>query len=391
MPPLALRPYVVSLILLLVAVGLRVLLDPVLGAYLSHPTVFTAILLATLYQGLHPGIMVAILGYPAVEYWIRPEPFMGSPATVATTLVLYAALCALVIGLTHRFRLEHQALMAAARERERHEERLHRQANFDALTGLANRSLFFDRLHQALLHARRHGLTAALLFVDLNDFKTVNDRYGHAAGDQLLTQIAAALTATVRREDTVARLGGDEFAILLPQIDTHQHAALLAQKVLAVVSRPYPVDGGQATISAAIGVALSSDCSGDGASFVNCADMAMFRCKKNGHGGYELFHREMATEAERVRSLQQRLSEALGRGEFVLHYQPKVSFSNETTTSCEALLRWQPPEQGLVMPGEFIGIVEESGLIVDVGGWVVREACAQIARWQSEGLVSRWR
>ena len=267
----------------------------------SHPTVFTAILLVTLYHGSRPAIMVAILGYPAVEYLIRPEPFMGSPATVATTVVLYAALCALVIGLIHRFRLEHQALMAAVRERERHEERLHRQANFDALTGLANRSLFFDRLNQALLHARRHGLTAALLFVDLNHFKTVNDHYGHVAGDQLLTQIAAALTATVRREDTVARLGGDEFAILLPQIDTHQHAALLAEKVLAVVSRPYPVDGGQATISAAIGVALSSDCAGDGVSFMKCADMAMLRCKKKGKGGYELFHREMAAEAERVR------------------------------------------------------------------------------------------
>ena len=184
----------------------------------------------------------------------------------------------------------------------------------------------------------------------------------------------------------MARLGGDEFAILLPQIDTHQHAALLAEKVLAVVSRPYPVDGGQATISAAIGVALSSDCAGDGASFLKCADMAMFRCKKSDKGCYELFHREMAAEAERGRSMQQRLREALGRGEFVLHYQPKVSFSSGTMTGCEALLRWQPPEQRLVMPGEFIDIVEESGLIVDIGAWVVRAACAQIAHWQCEEL-----
>ena len=386
MPPLALRPYAFALILLSAAVGLRVVLDPILGPYLSHPTVFTAILLVTLYYGPHPAIMVAILGYPAVEYWIRPEPFMGSLVTVATTVVLYAALCFLVIGLTQRFRLEHRALIVAAGERERHENRLYQQANFDALTGLANRSLFFDRLNQALLHARRHGLTAALLFVDLNHFKIVNDSYGHLAGDQLLTQIAAALTATVRREDTVARLGGDEFAILLPQIDTHQHAALLAQKVLAVISRPYVVDGGQATISAAIGVALSSDCAGDAASFVKCADMAMFRCKKSGNGGYELFHREMAAEAERVRSLQQRLRGALARGEFVLHYQPKVSFSSGTMTGCEALLRWLPPNEALVMPDEFIGNLEESALIVEVGGWVVREACAQIARWQCEGL-----
>ena len=296
MPPTALRPYAVSLILLLVAVGLRMLLDPLLGLSFSHTTIFTAILLVTLYHGLHPGIMVAILGYPSAEYLIRPEPFMGSPATVATTVVLYTALCTLVIGLTHRFRLEHQALVAAVRERERHEERLHRQANFDALTDLANRSLFFDRLNQALLHARRHGLTAALLFVDLNHFKEVNDAYGHPAGDQLLTQIAAALTATVRREDTVARLGGDEFAILLPQIDTHQHAALLAERSWRWSPRPYPVDGGQATISAASASRSPSTARAMARSFMKCADMAMFRAKKNGKNGYELFDREMAAE-----------------------------------------------------------------------------------------------
>ena len=389
MPLSTLQPYAIALILLLTGVGLRVFLDPLLGPYLSHPTVFTAILLATLYYGPRPGVLVAILGYPAVEYLIRPEPFMGSPATVTTTFVFYAALCALVIGLTQRFRFEHQALKAAARERERHEKRLHRQANFDALTGLANRSLFFDRLNQALLHARRHGLTTALLFVDLNHFKTVNDIYGHLAGDQLLTQIAAALSATVRSEDTVARLGGDEFAILLPQIDTHQHAALLAEKVLAVVSRPYRVDGGQATISAAIGVALSSDCSGDGVSFVKCADMAMFRSKKQEGARYELFDRKMAAEGERARFLQQRLREALTCSEYVLHYQPKQSFLTGKITSCEALIRWQPHGQPVVPPNEFIPILEDSGLIVDVGGWVVREACEQIAKWQCAGMDLR--
>ena len=190
----------------------------------------------------------------------------------------------------------------------------------------------------------------------------------------------------------MARLGGDEFAILLPQIDTHQHAALLAEKVLAVVSRPYPVDGGQATISAAIGVALSSDCAGDGASFLKCADMAMFRCKKNGKGGYELFHREMAAEAERVRSMQQRLREALGRGEFVLHYQPKVSFSNGTMTGCEALLRWQPPEQGA---GHAWRVHRQSrGVGAHCGhrgaGWCARRA-HRSRTGSARGWASRWR
>ena len=387
MPPLALRPYAVALILLSAAVGLRVLLDPVLGAYLSHPTVFTAILLATLYYGPRPAIMVAILGYPAVEYWIRPEPFMGSPATVATTVVLYAALCALVIGLTHRFRLEHQALMAAARERERHEERLHRQANFDALTGLANRSLFFDRLNQALLHARRHGLTAALLFVDLNHFKTVNDNYGHLAGDQLLTQIAAALTATVRREDTVARLGGDEFAILLPQIDTHQHAALLAEKVLAVVSRPYPVDGGQATISAAIGVALSSDCSGDGGVVrevrrhgdVSLQEEWQGRLRTvpprdGGRGRARAFHAtasERSAGARRVRAALPAEGVVLQRHHDELRGAPALAAAR---TRAGHAWRVHRNRRG-------VGSHRRHRRL----GWCA-QACAQIAHWQREGL-----
>ena len=381
------RDYVVALVLLTAALALRLVLHPYVGPYLTYPTVFVAVLVATLYCGMLPAALIAVLGFAGVEYLLEPELLRdGTPMTRTVVVTLYLAVSVIVIGLTRRFKVEHDALRAAELARRSHEARLYQQANFDALTGLANRSLFFDRLNQALLHAHRHGLTAALLFVDLNRFKEVNDAYGHPAGDQLLTQIAAALTATVRREDTVARLGGDEFAILLPQIDTHQHAALFAQKVLAALSRPYPVEGGQATISAAIGVALSSDCAGDAASFVKCADMAMFRCKKNGKGGYELFHSDMAAEAERVRSLQQRLREALARGEFVLHYQPKVSFSNSAMTGCEALLRWQPPAQALVMPGEFIGNLEDSGFIVEVGGWVVREACAQIARWQCEGL-----
>ena len=382
------RDYVVALVLLTAALALRLVLHPYVGPYLTYPTVFVAVLVATLYCGMLPAALIAVLGFAGVEYLLEPELLRdGTPMTRTVVVTLYLAVSVIVIGLTRRFKVEHDALRAAELARRSHEARLYQQANFDALTGLAPTARSFSTgsiRPSARPSSWPHGGAAVC---GSNRFKEVNDAYGHPAGDQLLTQIAAALTATVRREDTVARLGGDEFAILLPQIDTHQHAALFAQKVgPAALSRPYPVEGGQATISAAIGVALSSDCAGDAASFVKCADMAMFRCKKNGKGGYELFHSDMAAEAERVRSLQQRLREALARGEFVLHYQPKVSFSTSAMTGCEALLRWQPPAQALVMPGEFIGNLEDSGFIVEVGGWVVREACAQIARWQCEGL-----
>ena len=331
--------------------------------------------------------MIALLGYPAVKFFVRHEPLGADLSDDLSSWLTYAVLMALVIGFTRRFRIDHEALLNASRDRQRSEERLYRQANFDALTGIPNRTLFFDRLNMTLEHATRHGNTLAILFIDIDGFKDVNDTHGHLAGDQLLAQIARALKESVRAEDTVARLGGDEFAILMPRLDKSRDVTHLASKVLKAIAQPFRIDGGEVAVSASIGVALSSDSGNDSARLVKCADMAMFRAKKRGKNGFHVFERQMLAERERYHHMQRRLREALARKEFVLHYQPKRPFQNGEVTGVEALIRWKAPEEAeLVMPNEFIWILEESGLIEGVGAWVVHEACAQIAAWQCQGL-----
>ena len=331
--------------------------------------------------------MIALLGYPTVKFFVRHEPFAADLSADLTSWLMYVVLIALVIGFTRRFRIDHEALLNASRDRQRSEERLYRQANFDALTGIPNRTLFFDRLNMTLEHATRHGNTLAILFIDIDGFKDVNDTHGHLAGDQLLAQIAGALKESVRAEDTVARLGGDEFAILMPRLDKSRDVTHLASKVLKAIAQPFRIEGGEVAVSASIGVALSSDSGNDSARLVKCADMAMFRAKKRGKNGFHVFERQMLAERERYHHMQRRLREALARKEFVLHYQPKRPFHEDKVTGVEALIRWKAPEEAeLVMPNEFIWILEESGLIEGVGAWVVHEACAQIAAWQCRGL-----
>jgi diguanylate cyclase (GGDEF)-like protein len=234
----------------------------------------------------------------------------------------------------------------------------------------------------------RHGNTLAILFIDIDGFKDVNDTHGHLAGDQLLTRIGRVLKESVRAEDTVARLGGDEFAVLVPRLDKSRDVTHLAAKVLKAIAAPFEVDGGQAMVSASVGVALSSDSGNDSARLVKCADMAMFHAKKHGKNRYHVFERQMLAERERQHELHRRLKEALNRDEFVLHYQPKRPFQSHKVCGVEALIRWKRPDtRDLVMPNEFIWILEEAGLIQEVGEWVVRAACAQIAAWQCEGTA----
>ena len=233
--------------------------------------------------------MIALLGYPAVKFFVRHEPFAADLSDDLSSWLMYVVLSALVIGFTRRFRIDHEALLNASRDRQRSEERLYHQANFDALTGIANRTLFFDRLNTTLEHVKRHGNTLAILFIDIDGFKDVNDTYGHSAGDQLLAQIARALKESVRAEDTVARLGGDEFAILMPRLDKSRDVTHLASKVLKAIAQPFQVDDGEVVVSASVGVALSSDSGNDSARLVKCADMAMFRAKKHGKNGFHVF------------------------------------------------------------------------------------------------------
>ena len=368
--------FAIALALLAGAVILRAALNPFLGTQFASAPVFVAALVVTWYLGTAPAIMIALLGYPAVKFFVRHEPLGADLSHDLSGWLMDLALIGLVIGFTRRFRIDHEELVIASRERQRSEQRLYHQANFDALTGIPNRMLFFDRLNMTLEHVTRHGSTLAILFIDIDNFKDVNDTYGHVAGDQLLTQIAGALKESVRGEDTVARLGGDEFAILIPRLDKSHDVTHLASKVLKAIAQPFHVEGGQVAVSASVGVALSSDSGNDSARLVKCADMAMFRAKKHGKNGYHVFERQMLAERERYHHMQRRLKEALSRNEFVLHYQPKRRFQGQKLTGVEALIRWRPSDgAGLIMPNEFIWILEESGLIrASARGWCTKRA-----------------
>jgi diguanylate cyclase (GGDEF)-like protein/PAS domain S-box-containing protein len=270
-------------------------------------------------------------------------------------------------------------------ERRNLEDRLYREAHFDGLTGLPNRALFFDRLTQALNHARRGAHAVAVLFVDLDHFKNVNDTLGHLVGDKLLQHVAARLSRAVRAEDTVARLGGDEFGIILPHVERPDHATRVAQKALALLSEPLQIDGHDVRISASIGAATSLPAEMDAQTLVSNADTAMFRAKSSGRNAFECYSSEMNARALERLDLERRLHRALELEEFVLHFQPKRDVATGRLTGCEALLRWNAQGR-IVAPPDFLPTLEESGLIRRVGEWVIHAACKQIAEWEHEGI-----
>ena len=272
-------------------------------------------------------------------------------------------------------------------ERKLAEERLAHLAQFDPLTGLPNRTLLHDRLSQTVAQAQRQARQAAVLFVDLDRFKLINDTLGHYVGDLLIAEVARRLQHCVRAGDTVGRLSGDEFGVVLADLAHADDAALVAQKVLEALARAYQLAGSEAFISASIGIAV---CPGDGThagDLLRNADMAMYRAKESTRNAYCFFTPEMNQRASARMQLNNDLRHAIERREFVLHYQPKVDLVSGRMQGLEALLRWNHPTRGLVAPMEFVPALEESGLILPVGEWVLEEACAQIGRWQAEGLA----
>ncbi|MBI5923446.1 MAG: EAL domain-containing protein [Betaproteobacteria bacterium] len=266
------------------------------------------------------------------------------------------------------------------------QERLNYLAYYDVLTGLPNRSLLYDRLNQAVSLARRNASLLAVLFVDLDNFKTVNDTLGHTAGDALLAEVSRRLASCLRDTDTVGRLGGDEFGILLPEIGNNEAAALVARKVINSCQIPYLIEGHELFISASIGITLFPDDAGDADTLIRNADTAMYRAKDLGRNTYQFFTAKMNQSIQDKLQLETDLRHALGKGEFLLHYQPKLSCTSGKITGFEALLRWQHPQRGLVGPDEFIPALENSGLIVPVGEWVLACACAQAKHWHDAGL-----
>ncbi|MEH6438237.1 putative bifunctional diguanylate cyclase/phosphodiesterase [Massilia sp. DD77] len=279
----------------------------------------------------------------------------------------------------------YMAMLSDISERKRAEEHVRHLAEHDALTGLPNRVLFLDRLHQALATWRRQRCLFAVLFLDLDRFKGINDTHGHQAGDTVLREVAARLRACVRRVDTISRLGGDEFVVLLADVKGADQAAHVASTVTQAVARPISVGAHELTLSVSIGIALCPSDGDDVETLLHHADVAMYHAKQNGRNSYRFFSPEMnAHVIERV-ELENRLRQAVEAGEFMLEYQPGIEVATGRVTGVEALVRWRHPERGLLLPDAFLPVAEESGLIVPIGEWVLREACRQARAWRDDG------
>jgi diguanylate cyclase (GGDEF)-like protein/PAS domain S-box-containing protein len=259
-------------------------------------------------------------------------------------------------------------------------------AHHDALTDLPNRLLLNDRLAQAIELGRRYRRPLAVLFMDLDRFKHVNDSLGHVLGDQLLRSVAERLKLCVRSSDTVSRQGGDEFVLVLTEMDQAGNAAVSAKKVLDAVAEPHHIAGRELHLTASIGVSVYPDDGHDAETLMRNADIAMYHAKDHGRGRYQFFQPDMNVGAVERQLLEEGLRRALDRQEFVLHYQPKMDLESSVMIGAEALLRWHHPDRGLLQPTQFIPIAEESGLIVPIGQWVLREACQQAKAWQDGGL-----
>ena len=259
-------------------------------------------------------------------------------------------------------------------------------AQHDFLTGLPNRMLLNDRVNQAIALASRHMKKVAVLFLDLDGFKHINDSLGHRMGDKLLQSIARRMVAGVRRSDTISRLGGDEFVVLLAEVERSEDVAMAATKMLQAVAEAYSIEDHDLHITASIGVSMYPDDGLDAETLIKNADIAMYQAKDNGRQSYQFFKPAMNVRAVERQSIEASLRRALERQEFSLHYQAKINLKTETITGAEALLRWAHPIRGVVPPAQFISVAEDCGLIVPIGKWALREACQQAQAWVEAGL-----
>jgi len=322
-------------------------------------------------QGISPGIPVVVLG------GINDEE-------LALNAVQAGAQDYLVKGQLERNLLSRSLIYAI--ERKRSEDKLSHLAQYDLVTGLPNRALFRDRLTRALAHAQRKKHISALLFLDLDHFKSINDSLGHDAGDQLLKEVADRLRLCLREGDTIARLGGDEFTIILEEITESENVANVAQKLIDLMAQSFSINGQEVFVTTSIGIATYPDCGEDQKTLIKNADAALYDAKAHGRGGYRFYHEKMNVIASERLELLTSLNHAVTRNEFVLRYQPQVNSYTGDIVGVEALLRWRHPTKGLIYPSQFVHLLEDTGLIVPVGEWVIRNACEQGQAWKEAGL-----
>jgi diguanylate cyclase (GGDEF)-like protein/PAS domain S-box-containing protein len=265
-------------------------------------------------------------------------------------------------------------------------DRMAHLAEHDYLTGLPNRLLLNDRLAQAVAYAERHHTQVAVLFLDLDNFKHINDSLGHSVGDKLLESVSKRLVAQVRHSETVSRLGGDEFVIMILEDSNAEHSTIAAEKVLRALAEPHVIAGNELHITTSIGISLYPADGQNVETLIKNADTAMYHAKKKGRNNFQFFNSEMNVWAVQRQVIEAELRKAIERNEFVLHYQPKIDLESGKVTGAEALVRWHHPQRGMIFPASFIPVAEDSGLIVTIGRIVLREACSQIKAWLNEGL-----
>jgi diguanylate cyclase (GGDEF)-like protein len=325
------------------------------------------------YTAALPLIHLALYGFGALSPETRSQRDL-------LTLALLVILAALAIAyqkalISENLRFDEVRNRAAQAEH---------KAYHDALTGLPNRYLLLDRLQLALPRARRTKNKVAVFFLDLDRFKPINDTLGHSAGDELLRQVAARLALLVRQGDTLARFGGDEFTVLVEGIRQPEDALKVAQKLRDVLREPFQIAGRELPVTASIGISLYPDDGSDAEALVQRSDMAMYRAKEHGRDGYELFRADISARSEERLRLEKGLRSALVLEQFAVQYQPIYSLTGGRLRGCEALLRWRHPEQGLLLPGAFIDLAELTGIIAEVGYWVLGNACQEAQRWRSQ-------
>jgi diguanylate cyclase (GGDEF)-like protein len=321
----------------------------------------------------------------AEEYWTHMNA-----AARRTSLALSVAgvLLTLALAVAGALMARRSLARLQSAESQQHaaEQQLAQLAQYDALTGLPNRVLFHDRLSQAIARAHRSERQIAVLFLDLDRFKEINDSLGHEAGDRVLIEAAERMRLHLREGDSVARLGGDEFTVILEDVEDTEQVRGVAQKLLRAFAEPFRIDGQDLFATLSIGIALHPRDGADAENLLRHADTAMYQAKSDGRDSLKFYTPVMSTAVSERLSLEGHLRQALERGEFVLHYQPVVRLADGTISSVEALLRWRHPEEGLLPPGRFVASAEQTGLIVPIGDWVLREACTRAAQWQAEGL-----